>query len=220
MRSELHRYLDGELPRSALPPELAGEAQEWDALAESARLLAAERAPAWLEQRVMAAVEAKRPGWHVRLARWLLEPQPVRVRPAGVALAAAALAVLWLAWPERAERPAAPAGEPAPPGLAATAGPAAPVVYVQFVFAAPSARSVAVAGDFNGWNPDLHLLRDPDGDGVWTGLFAVPAGLHKYMFVVDGERWVTDPRAERYVDDGFGMRNALLSVAPPARRSS
>jgi hypothetical protein len=37
------------------------------------------------------------------------------------------------------------------------------------------------------------------------------------MFVVDGEVWVTDPRAERYVDDGFGMRNALIAVQPPER---
>ncbi len=31
------------------------------------------------------------------------------------------------------------------------------------------------------------------------------------MFVVDGE-WVTDPQADRYVDDGFGNRNALIEV--------
>jgi hypothetical protein len=40
------------------------------------------------------------------------------------------------------------------------------------------------------------------------------------MFLVDGQRWETDPRAERYVDDGFGMRNALINVAVPAGRAS
>jgi hypothetical protein len=34
------------------------------------------------------------------------------------------------------------------------------------------------------------------------------------MFVVDGERWVADPLAGRYVDDGFGSgrKNSLLIV--------
>ena len=42
----------------------------------------------------------------------------------------------------------------------------------------------------------------------------LPAGQHEYMFVVDGERWVADPLAGRYVDDGFGAgrQNAVLIV--------
>ena len=36
------------------------------------------------------------------------------------------------------------------------------------------------------------------------------------MFVVDGERWVPDPLAGRYVEDGFGAgrENSLLIVRP------
>jgi 1,4-alpha-glucan branching enzyme len=93
-------------------------------------------------------------------------------------------------------------------------------VYVQFVLSAPQAQSVAVSGDFNNWQQDGIALRDQDGDGVWTGLVALRPGLHKYMFLIDGEQWVTDPRAERYVDDGFGGRNALITVAPPPARAS
>ena len=46
----------------------------------------------------------------------------------------------------------------------------------------------------------------------------LPAGQHEYMFVVDGERWVPDPLAGRYVDDGFGegQQNSLLIVRPAA----
>jgi len=42
-------------------------------------------------------------------------------------------------------------------------------------------------------------------------------GVHEYMFIVNGDTWVTDPRADRYVDDGFGNRNAVLAVASPSR---
>jgi 1,4-alpha-glucan branching enzyme len=102
----------------------------------------------------------------------------------------------------------------APPVPAAAGTTASPVVYVQFVLDAPGARSVSVGGDFDGWNGSF-ALEDPDGDGVWTGRAPVEPGLHSYMFLLDGSRWVTDPEASRYNDDGFGNRNAVLAVAAP-----
>ncbi|HEY8484832.1 MAG TPA: isoamylase early set domain-containing protein [Longimicrobiales bacterium] len=221
MHPDLHRYLDGELPREALGPEAAAEADVWDALLGEMAQFRAERAPAWLEQRIMNALPAAepRPFWR-RVLAWLLEPRSVRVRPISVALAGALGAVVLAApYLDRAE-PAAPeavAGAAAGPGEADASR---SVVYVQFVLTAPNARSVSLVGDFNGWEPEGYPLHDLDGDGVWTGLVALPPGMHKYMFVVDGNRWVTDPRAERYVDDGFGMRNALISVAAPPGRTS
>ena len=71
-----------------------------------------------------------------------------------------------------------------------------------------------VGGDFDAWNGS-YTLEDPDGDGVWTGRVPVEPGLHSYMFLLDGNEWVTDPRASRYNDDGFGNRNAVLAVAAP-----
>ncbi len=88
-------------------------------------------------------------------------------------------------------------------------------ILVQFSLEAPGATTVAVAGDFSGWASDF-VLEDADGDGIWTGRIPITPGLHKYMFVIDGTDWVTDPGAQRYADDGFGNRNAVLAVAPPA----
>jgi hypothetical protein len=51
---------------------------------------------------------------------------------------------------------------------------------------------------------------------VWTGRVPVRPGLHAYMFLVDDTTWMTDPRAERYAEDGFGNRNAILAVATPS----
>jgi hypothetical protein len=222
MHPDLNRFLDGELPLDALPPELRAEAQEWRALLDAVAALGGERAPASLEHRVMADIARTAPAlpaWR-RLLRWLVAPRTVQVRPAGLlAAAAAAAALILVAWPE-ARPPLPVAGAPGSDAVVASEEPA--VVLVQFVYHGGPARSVAIAGDFNGWDPANHGLRDPDGDGIWTAVFPVPVGLHKYMFVVDGERWVTDPNAERYIDDGFGMRNALLSVTPPPppRRAS
>ncbi len=101
---------------------------------------------------------------------------------------------------------------PVPTTTTPGAGPAArATVYVQFMVQAPGASSVAVAGDFTEWSPQL-ALEDADGDGVWTGRVPLRPGVHEYMFVVDGSEWMTDPNADRYADDGFGNRNAVLVV--------
>jgi len=74
------------------------------------------------------------------------------------------------------------------------------------------AHTVAIAGDFNGWNPQANILEDPEGDGIWTGILKLEPGRYEYMFVLDGEKWFPDPNALRYVKDGFGNKNAILEI--------
>jgi hypothetical protein len=218
MNPEIQRYLDGDIELSALPRELRAQAEAWDALLGAERADAA--APPWLESRIMSQVHAlpAHSRWRGALD-WLVAAHSIRIRPITVFASGFALVLLALLAgratspsPIRtmALNPAAPA-----PGTAAH-----PVVYVQFALAAREASSVSVAGDFTDWDPSRVKLQDQNGDGVWTATVAVPPGNHKYMFVVDGKRWVTDPRAERYADDGFGMKNALIAVANPVENPS
>jgi len=74
------------------------------------------------------------------------------------------------------------------------------------------AHTVAIAGDFNGWNPQVNLLKSPDKDNIWTGTLKLQPGRYEYMFVIDGKEWVSDPNAIRYVKDGFGNKNAVLEI--------
>ena len=74
------------------------------------------------------------------------------------------------------------------------------------------AHTVAIAGDFNGWNPQANFLEDLKGDGIWTGTLKLEPGRYEYMFVLDGEKWFPDPNALRYVKDGFGNKNAILEI--------
>ncbi|GAG26022.1 unnamed protein product, partial [marine sediment metagenome] len=74
------------------------------------------------------------------------------------------------------------------------------------------AHTVAIAGDFNGWNPQANILEDSEGNGIWTGTLKLEPGRYEYMFVLDGEKWFPDPNALRYVKDGFGNRNAILEI--------
>jgi hypothetical protein len=64
---------------------------------------------------------------------------------------------------------------------------------VQFMLTAPAASRVALAGDFNGWDPhDIAMTRD-SRDGRWVVTLALAPGRHNYAYVVDDTQWVRDP---------------------------
>lgn len=84
------------------------------------------------------------------------------------------------------------------------------VVWIRFIFFDEEAVSVAVAGDFSEWDPVALDGEIIEGRQVWTGLVPVSRGEQRYMFIKDGEEWVTDPLAEITRDDGFGNKNAVL----------
>jgi hypothetical protein len=97
--------------------------------------------------------------------------------------------------------------------------PAAPVasaeptatVLVRLVMVDPQAMSVAVAGDFNGWDP-LRAPLERRAGGVWTTTLPLEAGRYQYMFFVDGKEWLADPLAAETSLDGFGAQNSVLDV--------
>ena len=87
-----------------------------------------------------------------------------------------------------------------------------PLEPVQFVLVAPTAHSVAVVGDFNDWGLNDSALVATNHQGVWSVTAPVPAGVHRYAFVVNGKEWVADPSAPRSAGDDFGMPSSALVV--------
>lgn len=94
---------------------------------------------------------------------------------------------------------------------------AAGTAPVQFVLVAPNAHSVAVVGDFNNWGLNDSALVATNHEGVWSVTAPVPAGVHRYAFLVNGKQWVADPSAPRSTDDDFGMPSSALVVEDSAR---
>lgn len=217
MNPQTHEALDGESTVQALPPaeraELAAVESQIDAVL---RAIPAEPlpdlAPAVLERVRRGSPRARTPiaslepsPARARNAHWLWRPHTVSItwRPA-YALAAAAVFVAVFALPSFRQRPAVVARAPQQ-------------VFTQFVLTAPSAKRVAVAGDFSGWKP-VHVMTRSEA-GVWTVVVPLDPGVHEYAFVVDGERWIADPTAPP-VRDGFGGVNSRLAVlSPDAGRS-
>jgi hypothetical protein len=92
-------------------------------------------------------------------------------------------------------------------------------VPVVFQLRAPSAKTAAVMGSFNNWNPaGYEMTQDPD-TGLWTLELHLEAGRHEYVFWIDDQRTVPDPGADLVREDDFGNRNSVLFVKGNHARS-
>jgi len=69
-------------------------------------------------------------------------------------------------------------------------------------------RSVAIAGDWNSWQPVP--LRALGGD-IWEGAFILAPGTYHFNLFVDGAEWVV-PGGVATVPDGMGGLVAVLTV--------
>jgi len=198
----LQEALDSERDPGDLPMDL----RESYALLSAAAQMLKTMPSVSVASRVMAEIRQNPATVHSegsarRLIGWLGGGRAVTVRLRPVwtlALAAGLAAVLLVPWSNSSPTPGVAQG------------------IANFVGHFPGAQSVEVVGSFNDWSRGALALNDDDHDGIWHANAVLPAGPHEYMFVVDGERWVSDPLADRYVDDGFGagQQNALVIVRP------
>jgi 1,4-alpha-glucan branching enzyme len=81
---------------------------------------------------------------------------------------------------------------------------------IDFVFDAPEAQEVYLAGTFNDWSFKKHRMKK-NGDGLWRKSVILPNGVYEYKFLVDG-RWTEDPANERRCLNSFGSLNSIVHV--------
>ena len=160
-----------------------------------------------------AKVVQPAPSWWERMYAAVTTPRMLEWNLAGAAAAACVVIVsvvgVFTLMPERVvEMPRATV----PAQTIAVGTTQQPTVFVRLVLLQPGARSVSVAGDFNGWDPAQTKLERSDG-GVWTATIPLKPGRYQYMFVIDGKQWIADPLAAEEATDGFGAQNAVLDVA-------
>lgn len=88
-----------------------------------------------------------------------------------------------------------------------------PVLFVLDARDAANASSVSVVGDFNDW--DIAATPMTLENGAWSVSLPVTPGRHVYAYVVNGTRWLADPRAPRATDNDFGRPGSVLLVQTP-----
>jgi chromosome partitioning protein len=82
---------------------------------------------------------------------------------------------------------------------------------VVFTTLYPRAQTVQIAGDFNGWSPEMTHLERLGDSGKWQLALPLDKGIYKYRLVVDGH-WQQDPYNEHTEMNPYGELNSVLHV--------
>jgi len=75
--------------------------------------------------------------------------------------------------------------------------------------AAPEAKQVFIAGDFNAWDPQK--TRMVKRNGTFRKRIELAPGEHEYKCIVDG-KWQTDPSAAIQVHNSIGSMNSVIRI--------
>ena len=80
----------------------------------------------------------------------------------------------------------------------------------RFVLYEPAAGQVELAGSFTGWQ--RIPMQRTGSSGYWQINLPVPSGEHRFAYILDGNRRISDPTLPASEKDDFGGENSILSV--------
>ena len=72
-------------------------------------------------------------------------------------------------------------------------------------------KVVALVGDFNNWDTTSTLLTKKDGEFI-TEVRLKPESEYKFKYLIDGEKWENDYKADAYVPNVFGTEDSVVIV--------
>jgi len=81
---------------------------------------------------------------------------------------------------------------------------------IYFRYREPEAKTVFLAGSFNGWNPEANPMKK-NKEGVWSIVLNLFPGVYEYRFVVDG-LWKSDQACEQHYPNRYGGYNCVLKA--------
>jgi 1,4-alpha-glucan branching enzyme len=86
-----------------------------------------------------------------------------------------------------------------------------PTAKIKFVYPAPEADKVSLAGDFNNWDTLANPMKKTK-KGIWEVTVNLKQGKYEYRFYAD-EKWENDPLCTECVPNTFGSMNCIKVVA-------
>jgi 1,4-alpha-glucan branching enzyme len=87
---------------------------------------------------------------------------------------------------------------------------------VRVTFALPTDKAherAAVVGDFNDWNEQANPMKRDDKRRAWTASISLkPGKAYQFRYLLDGQRWENDERADRYESNPHFSDNSVVEV--------
>ena len=75
-----------------------------------------------------------------------------------------------------------------------------------------NAKTAFVCGDFNNWDKEASPLKALK-DGGFSANVSLEAGKeYRFKYFVDGERWINDEAADKYVANEYGSEDSVITV--------
>ena len=75
-----------------------------------------------------------------------------------------------------------------------------------------NAQTASVVGEFNNWSAAATpLKRKRDGRFALT-LHLETERAYRFRYLLDGERWLNDPRADAYMPNAFGTEDSVVVI--------
>ena len=91
--------------------------------------------------------------------------------------------------------------------------PADPLSHNRFVIYEPAASQVELVGSFTDWQ--RKAMTPIGSSGYWELRLELPLGEHRFAYILDGSRQITDPTLPVRERDDFGGENSILTVVEP-----
>ena len=88
--------------------------------------------------------------------------------------------------------------------------PSRPQNQKRFVVYFPYANSLELSGSFTQWQPTP--LTPIGSSGYWELYLQIPAGEHRFFYILNGKETITDPTIAAREKDDFGGENSILNV--------
>lgn len=73
-------------------------------------------------------------------------------------------------------------------------------------------QTMAVVGDFNGWDPTAHAMDTDAASGVWTTSIPMPVGRYAFRYLTGDGTWLNDDGPHGWEDNGMGADNSVLDL--------
>lgn len=76
-----------------------------------------------------------------------------------------------------------------------------------------NAENVALLGSFTNWKANAVRMNKLKS-GEFTAVVTLPSNAsYEYRYLINGSKWINDPQADGYRENGLGSKNSVVTTA-------